>query len=192
MSRNVNGPTPSEFSFGRGARPSMDLYPQPDEQRDPLAIKRAILQTDSTDPGAPLDFDGTYKGKDTFGRDLPTLRERGHAPIVRESGRGEMDQRLDPTNPKLYEGMHGKGADPNENWRNSEIADPIREGWENGNYDPNINNETTAARYGTDPEKQFTDKMISELTKKRRAIKRTPPSKHPLHKYGEPDPREKP
>lgn len=192
MAQNVNGPTPSEYSFGRGSRPSRDLYPQPDELNDPLAIKRAELQTDPSDPNAILDFDGTYVGKDKFGRDLPTLRERGHAPIIRETGRGERDDRLDPTNPKLHQDLNGKGTDPNGDWRNPNTSDPIREGWEEGNYDPEVNAKTVAATLGTDPEQVFNDNMLSELKKKRRTIKRTPPSKHPLMKYGEADPREKP
>lgn len=168
----------------------MDLYPQPDEELDPLAAKRAALQTDPTDSQAPLDFTGDYQGFDEWGRPLATLRERGYTPIVRETGRGDMDTRLDPTNPKLYEDREGKGADPNESWYDKERDDPIRKGWERGNYDPARNAKTAAALQGTDPEQVWNANMISEITGKRRKIKRTPPSKNPLYKNGEADPRE--
>lgn len=187
---NVNGPTPSEFSFGRGSRPSMDLYPQPDEKLDPLALKRAQLQTDTTDPQAPLDFTGEHQAYDEYGRPLATLQERGFTPIVRETGRGEMDDRLDPTNPKLYEDRECKGADPNESWYDRNVHDPIRRGWENENYDQDVNAKTAAYKQGADPEQQWNSNMVSELTGKRRKIKRTPPSRHPLYKNGEVDPRE--
>ena len=191
MVENVNGPTPSEYSFGRGARPSMELYPQPNEELDPLALKRAQLQTDTTDENAPLDFTGEYRGKDQFGRDLSGLEERGFTPIVREKGRGKMDERLDPLNPKAYEDIHGRGVSPNESWRNHEEADPIREGWEEGNFDPDVNAKTAAALQGTDPAMVGLSNFRSELLKKRRIVKRVagPGSKLPWK--GEADPRAK-
>lgn len=189
---NVNGPTPSEFSFGRGSRPSMDLYPQPNEELDPLALKRAQLQTDSTDANAPIDFDGSYRGFDEYGRPLANLEERGFTPIVRETGRGEMDDRLDPTNPKLYEDREGTGSKPNEDWRDPEISDPLRVGWEGNQFDPDANAKTAAATQGTDPEQVWISNMRSDLTGKKRRVKRTPPSKNPIYKNGEIDPRELP
>lgn len=189
---NVNGATPSEFSFGRGHRPSIDLYPQPNEELDPLAVKRAQLQTDPTDANAPLDFDGSYRGVDDFGRELPGLKERGYTPIVRETGRGEMDDRLDPTNPKLYQDREGRGTNPNESWRDQEVSDPIRVGWEEGNYDPDVNAKTAAYKYGTDPEQVGIGNMRSELTKRRRIVKRVGGPKSKLPYKGEVDPRDKP
>lgn len=202
MVGNVNGPTPSEFSFGRGSRPSMDLYPQPNEKLDPLALKRAQLQTDTTDANAPLDFTGDYRGTDDFGRTLPGLQERGFTPIVRESGRGEMDNRIDPLNPVEYsdrqikEGFGNppdwRGHDPNEAWRDEETSDPIRAGWEEGQFDETRNEQTSAAKQGTDPYLVGVSNMHSELTKKRRIVKRVgaPPSALPYK--GVVDPREKP
>lgn len=202
MVGNVNGPTPSEFSFGRGSRPSMGLYPQPNEKLDPLALKRAQLQTDTTDANAPLDFTGDYRGTDDFGRTLPGLRDRGHAPIVRESGRGEADDRIDPLNPVDYTEHQSKegfgpapdwrGHDPNEAWRNGEVSDPGRLGWEEGQFDPEVNAKTVAARQGSDPYLVGISNMRSELTKKRRIVKRVGGPKSVLPYKGEVDPREKP
>lgn len=168
----VNGPTPSEFSFGRGTRPSMELYPQPDMDFDVLAYKRAVMQVDPSDPAAPIDFRGEYQGVDEFGREIPNMRDRGYTPIVREVGRGEADILVDGSNPKAYEDEYGKGADPNENWRNAETSDPLRRGWENGNWDEDVVKET--AQYKEGHNKQLSDATKVRDKGKRLKIKRTP------------------
>ncbi|XBA13419.1 hypothetical protein SEA_XENIA2_93 [Gordonia phage Xenia2] len=187
--RSVNGPTPSEFSHGRGHRPSMELFPQPDMDYDILAYKRAVMQTDPTDANAELDWDGTIVRYDEYGRPLPTLRDRGHTPIVRESGRGEMDDRLDPTNPYLYEQREGS-PDPNEAWRDPEVSDPLRTGWEGGNFDPEVNAKTAAATQGTGYQSRLQSLMTSIRDRKVRKIKRIggPPMQH-YNPDGEADPR---
>lgn len=187
---SVNGPTPSEFSFGRGHRPSMGLCPQPDELDDPLAVKRAQMQVDPTDPSAPLDFDGSYQGVDQWGRNIPNLRERGYTPIVREHGIGQKEDRLDPMNPAAYQKMHGAGSDPNEAWRDGEASDPLRRGWENGNYDPEVNSKTAQYRYARNA--QLRDARNIRSLGKRLKIKRTPDAKgerSPLKFDGYEDPR---
>ena len=188
----VNGPTPSEFSHGRGSRPSLALYPQPDPDFDQLAYKRALLQVDPNDPNAGVDWEGTYVGKDRFGRDLQTMEERGYTPIVRESGTGQFNDRLDPLNPKAYEDLHGRGADPNEAWRDEKKEDPTRVGWENGQYDPEVNKETAPYKHG-DGENARIQNMATTFARqgKYRKVKRTPESKRGLFaKQGEMDPRE--
>ncbi|UVT31252.1 hypothetical protein SEA_OTTERSTEDTS21_91 [Gordonia phage OtterstedtS21] len=189
--RLANGPTPSEMSHGRGTRPSVDLFPQPDMDYDILAYKRAVMQTDPTVADAELDFYGDIVNYDEYGRALPTLRERGHTPIVRERGRGDMDDRLDPTNPYLYEQREGvPGADPNESWRKGEVSDPLRVGWEEGNYDPEVNQETAAYKAGTGEQAWISNAATSMRDRNVRKIKRVggPPMQH-YNPNGEADPR---
>lgn len=184
----VNGPTPSEFSFGRGSRPSRDLYPQPDPDFDQLALIRAERQTDSMDPAAVPDWEGTLVTYDEWGRQRATLAERGGTPIVRETGVGAVNDRLDPTNPKAYEDLHGRRADPNEAWRDEKVRDPIRVDWENEQYDAEVNARTAAYDHGTgDNAKLMSEVTYARDAGKHRRVKRTPESKRGLfRKNGEP------
>lgn len=185
---NVNGATPSEFSYGRGFRPSQQIVPQPDAENDPLALKRAQMQVDSTDPGAPLDFDGTYQGYDKFGQEIPNMRERGYTPIVRETGRGELDDAIPNNNPRLY--REATGEDPNYAWRNAERSDPVRVGWEEGNFDPEVVASTAQHKLATN--KELSDATQIRSKGQRLGIERTPDPnaahKHIKHK-GYDDPR---
>ncbi len=208
MPERINGPTPSQYSQGQGSRPSLDLHDSTDPEVDPLAVKRMIMQTDPTDEGAVPDPHGDRVAYDQFGRPLPTLEERGYTPVVKERGIGGINDRLDPLNPKAYEDMYGKGADPNEDWRNADVSDPSRWGWEAvppghpdyidprhavGNAEKVLGNDATAAaRYGRG-ENAKRDQEITEIRDKgERILRRTPPRTSPLfpRNPGEPDPRE--
>lgn len=188
MGQGINGPTPSEFSFGRGSRPSRDLYPQPDPEFDQLALLRAERQTDPMDPSAVPDWEGTMVSYDEWGRQRATLAERGGTPIVRETGTGEVNDRLDPTNPKAYEDMYGRHADPNQDWRDDKISDPSRVEWEQGQFDPATNEKTAAYAHGTgDNAVAMSRYTYVRDAGKHRRVKRTPDSRRGLfRRSGEP------